>query len=100
MLAVVNGLNRFEIADPFELRSGGLGCSFSSAVDAAYFEWIKPALFRQLVENRFGRQSGIGGSGSAVGTCLGLVQHNIVAVDLKIFQVVRSQNGHTPSRHR
>ena len=76
-----------------------MGRAFFGTVDTSYFEWIKPELFRHLVKNRLGGQSRVGGTGSAVGARLGLVQHNVVAVDLKIFQVVRSQNGHTPSRY-
>src|SRR5258708_9215921 len=95
----LGGFGGLDHADARVNRPVGPAGAFAGAVLVAEIERVDLQFFTDLINDGFRGESGIGGARSAISRRSGLINHNIVAVDVDVWYVVASEDAHGPAAH-
>ena len=99
LFGVAGRFQNFNVADTWEHRAVHPPGSLLGGVEQPHFDGVQPQLLAYFVHHRFASESGVGGGRRPVGSGLGLVHHDVVAIDPHVFYVVGSEDALSARRY-
>jgi hypothetical protein len=94
MRVLLRRFGGFDHADARKDRAIGTARPLAGTVLDAKIERVDLELLANFIDDGFRRHRRVGGAGSAVGACRGLVHDHIVAVDHDVRDVVAGEDAH------